>query len=232
MAHAHYHAVSSARKFGGRPDDYYALHAFMDSTKEHVPDARHRLFLHNAWGIWLAEDVLGTLLMRVSDGKAIPMRTILEQHVKEDYGGVIPSLDQCFERAQSLPLFEKDDDWHHCLHSSERFGGQPDDYLPLHQFINRARTVLPDEASRCVLHHAWGIDLAVRCFGITFRRSSDHIQIFTRSVAEIHILRDLGTIPTMVEAIGTVPLAKWMYDNAMPLSRILKGKTEQHDISV
>ena len=123
MAHAYDRAVSSARKFGGHADDYYALHEFMDSTKEHVPDARHRLFLHNAWGIWLAERLLGTMLTRGSDGHVIPMRTILEQHVKEDYGGVIPSLDQCFERAQPHPLFEQDDDWQHCLHSCERFGG-------------------------------------------------------------------------------------------------------------
>jgi hypothetical protein len=232
MAHAYYHAVSSARKFGGQPDDYYALHEFMDSTKQHVPDARHRLFLHNAWGIWLAERVLGTMLTRGSDGHMVPMRTILEQHVKEDYGGVIPTLDQCFERALPHPLLTEDDDWQHCLHSSEQFGGQPDDYRTLHAFFNSARTVLPDEASRCVLHHAWGIDLAVRCFGITLHRPSDQSQVSTRQIAEAHILRDLGAIPTMLEALETVPLARWMYDNAMPLSRLLKGATEQHGASV
>jgi hypothetical protein len=232
MAHAFYHARSSARKFGGIPEDYYDLHEFMDSTKQHVPDARHRLFLHNAWGIWLAERALGTLLTRGSDNHVLPTRTILEQHVKEDFGGVIPTLDQCFERASSLPLLEKDDDWQHCLHSCERYGGEPEDYLPLHRFLNSARTVLPDEASRCVLHNAWGIDLAVHCLGIAWRRSSDHIQISTRSVAETHLLRDLGTIPTMLEAVRTVPLATWMYESALPLSRLLKGETERHDVSV
>jgi hypothetical protein len=231
MAHAYYHAVSSVRKFGGSPFDYYPIHEFMDSTKKHVPDARHRLFLHNAWGIWLAERALGRVLTR-SDGHAIPTRTILEQHVKEDYGGVIPSLGQCFERAQPLPLLEKDDDWQHCLQSCERFGGLPDDYLPLHQFINSARTVLPDEVSRCILHNAWGIDIAVRCIGATFRRSSDHVRLSTREVAESHVLRDLGTIPTMLETLHAVPLAKWMYENALPLSRLLKGETGKHDRSV
>src|SRR5579885_1584730 len=230
MAHAYFHAVSSVRKSGGTPLDYYALHEFMDSTKEHVPDARHRLFLHNAWGIWLAERVLGIVLVRNSDKHVTPVRTVLEQHVKEDYGGVIPSLDQCFARAQLYPLLEKDDDWQHCLHSCERFGGRPDDYLPLHQFLNSARTVLPDKASRCVLHNAWGIDLVVRCLGTTFRRSSDHIQTSTRQVAEMHILRDLGAIPTMLEAVRTVPLAKWMYENAVPLSRLLKGETDHHGV--
>lgn len=232
MAHAYYHALSSARKFGGVASDYSTLHEFMDSTKKHIADARHRLFLHNAWGIWLAEQALHRVLVRGSDGHMIPVRPILEQHVKEDYGGVIPSLDQCFAQARSHPLLEQDDDWHHCMYSCERFGGEPDDYLPVHQLINSARSVLPDETSRCLLHHAWGIDLAVRCLGTTFCRGSDQRQISTRQVAEAHILHDLGTIPTMVEAVEAVPLAKWMYDHAMPLSRMLKGEATHHGVSV
>jgi len=34
MAHSYHHAVSSARKWGGTPDDYIALHTWFDSSKE------------------------------------------------------------------------------------------------------------------------------------------------------------------------------------------------------
>ena len=30
MAHSYHHAVSSARKFGGVPEDYIAVHAWLD----------------------------------------------------------------------------------------------------------------------------------------------------------------------------------------------------------
>jgi hypothetical protein len=102
MAHAFYHAKSSARRFGGKPEDYMALHEFMDHTKAHLADARHRLVLHNSWGIFMAEKVLGKTLVRASDGKEVPVRTVLEQHVLEDLG-CIPTLEQCLATVNLEP---------------------------------------------------------------------------------------------------------------------------------
>jgi hypothetical protein len=34
MAHSYHHAVSSARKFGGVPEDYTAVHSWFDRSKE------------------------------------------------------------------------------------------------------------------------------------------------------------------------------------------------------
>ncbi len=93
MAQAFYHARSSAKRFGGKPEDYLKYHEWMDHTKAHLADARHRLVLHNSWGIFLAEDVFGKTIVRTSDGKEIPLRPVLEQHVLEDLGR-IPTLQQ------------------------------------------------------------------------------------------------------------------------------------------
>ena len=97
MAHAFYHARSSARRFGGVAEDYLALHEFMDHTKLHFADARHRLILHNSWGIGLAEQLFGTTITRASDGKQVPTRTIVEKHILEDLGR-IPTLEQCLSQ--------------------------------------------------------------------------------------------------------------------------------------
>jgi hypothetical protein len=91
MAHAYHHAVSSARRFGGKPEDYLAIHQWFDSTKDHCADARHRLILHNTFGIRLAEQVHGVTITN-SAGTVVPVRTIGEQHVREDFGGQIPTL--------------------------------------------------------------------------------------------------------------------------------------------
>jgi len=91
MAHPHHHAVSSARKFGGVPEDYHALHSWFDQTKSHLADARHRAILHSSFGIYLAEQVFGITITRASDGVQVPTRTLGEQHVREDMGR-IPSL--------------------------------------------------------------------------------------------------------------------------------------------
>lgn len=102
MAHAFYHAKSSARRFGGVLEDYLEIHQWLDSTKAHLADARHRLVLHNTWGIFLAEQIFGVTITRRSDSKEVPTRTILEQHVLEDLGR-IPTLEQCLAQVTLEP---------------------------------------------------------------------------------------------------------------------------------
>ena len=46
-----FHARSSARKFGGKPEDYFELHDFLDSSKQAIADNRHRALTHNSWFI-------------------------------------------------------------------------------------------------------------------------------------------------------------------------------------
>ncbi|WP_408734960.1 MULTISPECIES: DUF6915 family protein [Acidiphilium] len=38
VAHPYHHAVSSARQWGSAPDDYQAIHDFLDSSKAAVAD--------------------------------------------------------------------------------------------------------------------------------------------------------------------------------------------------
>lgn len=90
------HAETSARKHGGKPEDYQALHDFFDKTKAVVADMRHRIFLHNAFGIFLLEQQFGETMTN-SDGKIVSVRTIGEEHVLADMG-FIPSLQDVLER--------------------------------------------------------------------------------------------------------------------------------------
>jgi hypothetical protein len=50
MAHSYHHAVSSARKWGGAPDDYQSIHDWFDSSKVILADFRHRALRHHAEG--------------------------------------------------------------------------------------------------------------------------------------------------------------------------------------
>src|SRR3990167_5253322 len=93
------HAKTSARKWGGVPGDYQAVHDFFDQTKMCVPDMRHRAVLHNAFGIYLCEQVFGTTIVN-SDGRVVSVRDIGEQHVLDDLG-TIPTLQDCLE---GLPM--------------------------------------------------------------------------------------------------------------------------------
>ena len=90
MAHSYHHAVSSARKFGGIPADYQAVHDWIDGSKQIIADFRHRALRHHAEGCFAAEALFGTTLTN-SAGREIPVRLIAEQHILEDLGQ-IPSF--------------------------------------------------------------------------------------------------------------------------------------------
>jgi len=86
MAKPWIHAESSARRYGGIPEDYIEIHNLMDSSKASFSDVRHRALTHNAWFVgFILEKIFGTVIVN-SDGKKISVRDIGEQHVTEDFG--------------------------------------------------------------------------------------------------------------------------------------------------
>lgn len=101
MAHPWHHAESSARKFGGKPEDYLAIHQWFDESKAFLADFRHRALRHHAEGIFLCERIFGVIVVN-TDGRKIPVRTIGEQHVIEDLGRV-PSAADWLTRIRAEP---------------------------------------------------------------------------------------------------------------------------------
>jgi len=111
MAHPLTHAKSSARRFGGIPEDYLPIHDLLDSSKAVFPDNRHRALTHNSWFFFIVERIFGheirlTCLKcdrcgfhaedcpvagdKVGLARITPtamVRYICEQHVLEDFGG-------------------------------------------------------------------------------------------------------------------------------------------------
>jgi hypothetical protein len=89
--HPYHHAISSAKRHGGLPEDYLEVHQWFDVSKEHFPDFRHRCLRHHSLGIFECERVFGVNITN-SAGKKIPTRVLGEQHVREDCGGRVPSV--------------------------------------------------------------------------------------------------------------------------------------------
>ena len=101
MAHPYHHAVRSAGKFGGEPEDYLPVHNWFDESNAHFPDLRHRALRHHSEGIFLCEQVFGVTLAN-SAGRAVPVRLIGEQHVVDDLGW-IPTVKDWLENLQVTP---------------------------------------------------------------------------------------------------------------------------------
>lgn len=100
----HIHAQSSAKMFGGVPEDYEEIHTFMDSSKAAFPTNAHRALTHNSWFIF---QILERIkfnnscpatpdnrfpTIKNSQGNMVSVRDVAEQHILEDFRGkFIPS---------------------------------------------------------------------------------------------------------------------------------------------
>lgn len=104
--HPYHHSLTSVKTWGGKPEDYVAIHDWFDATKEVFADARHRALRHHSQGIFECERVFGKTITN-SDGRVVPVRYIGEQHVMEDCGGRIPTVQDWFQHIKMEPWMNR-----------------------------------------------------------------------------------------------------------------------------
>lgn len=126
MAASWEHAKASARHFkAGRPEDYLDIHEWIDSFKTSVADTRHRAYLHNSQGPWVAQQVFGVSRSLekwpLGSGKMvdITVREIAESHIIEDLGW-IPS-----------PA-----DWSSCMECKVWMGGKRNKFIGREEILD------------------------------------------------------------------------------------------------
>jgi hypothetical protein len=87
MSSPYKHALSSQQKWGGKWEDYINIHTFLDSSKYHFCNWRHRSVLHHSFGVEICERIFGVIIKN-SDEKDVEVKYIAERHIKEDCGYV------------------------------------------------------------------------------------------------------------------------------------------------
>jgi hypothetical protein len=85
MAEPLVHSLSSVKKFGGKTEDYFAIHEKMDCSKKYCGDNRHRALTHNHFWIHEVMEVIFGKTITNSDGKVVSIYRICEQHINEDF---------------------------------------------------------------------------------------------------------------------------------------------------
>jgi hypothetical protein len=102
--------------------------------------------------------------------------------------------------------------WYHAKSSAKKWGGEPEQYLPVHDFIDSSKESFGDMRHRAMLHSTWGIYLAAKVFGSTLSiaKTNNTIDVPTRLVAEQHVLEDLGRLPTLQDWLECMELKPWM----------------------
>lgn len=112
--------------------------------------------------------------------------------------------------------------WYHAQSAAKKWGGTPEDYLPIEEFIDSSKQVIGDVRHRALYHHTLGVFLAERIFGKTL--TVGRVQVPVRLIAERHILEDLGWLPSPADYLNGMPIHAWMSGSqrkTVPLSTIL-----------
>jgi len=86
MANAYIHSKSSARRYGGEPEDYINIHIKMDCSKAYVSDNRHRALTHT--NFWIHEVMIPIFGYTITNsvGRVVSVKDICEEHILEDFG--------------------------------------------------------------------------------------------------------------------------------------------------
>ncbi len=114
--------------------------------------------------------------------------------------------------------------WHHAQSAARKWGGTPDDYIDVEEFIDSSKKVVGDVRHRSLYHHTTGVWLCQEVFGRTLTVGERGIQVPVRLVAERHILEDLGWLPSPADYIDGMPIRPWMSGaqrREVPLSHLL-----------
>ncbi len=101
MSNSYYHAVSSARRWGGQPEEYIHLHGWIDEPKLWFGDFRARALRHHTQGIYELKERFG-ITLKLETGIIVPVAAIAEQHMIEDFGR-IPSVQDWLSNLKPQP---------------------------------------------------------------------------------------------------------------------------------
>lgn len=103
--------------------------------------------------------------------------------------------------------------WYHAKSSTNKWGGSPEDYLPIHEFIDSSKRFIGDARHRMFYHHTEGCWMAQDKFGVTIKVGSRDVPV--REIAQQHIEEDLGWLPSVTDYVEGVPLRPWMTGKKM-----------------
>ncbi len=100
---------------------------------------------------------------------------------------------------------------YHAKSSAKQWGGNWEEYLPIHDYLDQAKVGHGTVKHRAILHHTVGCSLCVQNFGPVLTLSTGR-DVPVKEIAERHIVEDVGFLPTPDDYLKCINLkaAPWM----------------------
>lgn len=83
----------------------------------------------------------------------------------------------------------------HAISSAKIFGGEPYEYIHIHDWFDRTKAFTGDWTHRALRHHSLGVQECVDKFGHKLSLSNG-TSVGIKKIAEQHVKEDCGFIPT------------------------------------
>ena len=99
--------------------------------------------------------------------------------------------------------------YHHAISSVKGWGGDPEDYIAIHNWFDATKELHGDFRHRALRHHAHGIYECERIFGETITISTGKV-VPVRLIAERHVIEDCGRIPSVGDWLSCIKAEPWM----------------------
>jgi hypothetical protein len=85
MANPMVHSRSSVKRWGGKVEDYMAIHKLLDSPKATMNNNTSRMLTHNTWFAYEVIPLIFGYNIINSDGKSVDVVDIAMLHIAEDF---------------------------------------------------------------------------------------------------------------------------------------------------
>ncbi len=102
----------------------------------------------------------------------------------------------------------------HAVSSVRKWGGLPEDYMPIHNLMDSSKGTIADSRHRALTHNTWfiGPDGPLeKIFGYEIT-NSDGRKVSVRDIGEQHVLEDFGNrfIPSAQDYLQEIEMKEWM----------------------
>lgn len=114
----------------------------------------------------------------------------------------------------------------HAKNSVKNWGGEEKDYHRIHEFMDAAKTLLPDSRHRLFLHNTLGIHLCTLAFGEVIE-NSDGKNVSVADIARQHCIEDLQRIPTIEEIVQHLDKSQYALINSRVLGELIKHRRKE-----
>lgn len=97
----------------------------------------------------------------------------------------------------------------HAKIHAKRYGGKPEDYIYIDNFLDSSKVAHGTMKHRAIYHHTVGCFLVEQLFGVECLNSAGK-SYSPRQIAEDHIIQDLGWLPSLDDWMKEMEIKAWM----------------------